>query len=183
MIDVNLSLGKKVIIIAVTCLLACLCVCGIQDLKSRKISNIWIMAGVISGIWLRGTYFLYGAVSVLAVSYWLYYFRMMGAADLKVIALICGYLGIRSGFSAIALGILLCAAGSLLYLGFCRKLKIILNRLYHLIVWFRHVIQTKERIAYDQAESAGEKITVPLGSYLCAGTMLYLLLCGWKGGI
>ena len=170
------------VIIAVTCLLACLCVCGIQDIKSRKISNLWILAGAVSGIWFYRAEFLYCSLMVLVVSYWLYYFRLMGAADLKIMALICGYLGVRQGFCAIAVGIFLSAAGSLLYLGAGGKLAVIRTRLFYLIAWFRHVIQTKERIPYVQAEPAGEMITVPLGSYLCAGTMVYLLICGWKGG-
>jgi len=181
--SVYLSLGKKVIIIAVICLLACLCVCGIQDIKSRKISNLWILAGAAAGIWFRGIYFLACATVVLAVSYWLYYFRLAGAADLKVMAVICGYLGLRQGLGAIASGIVLSAAGSLIYLGVSKKFKLIMKRLIYLMVWFRHMIQTKERIAYDQGGSAGEAITIPLGSYLCAGTMLYLLISGWKGGL
>jgi len=172
-----------VVVIAITCLLACLCVCGIQDIKSRKVSNIWILAGAVSGIWFRGMEFLYGSLLVLVVSYWLYYVRMMGAADLKIMALICGYLGMKQGIRAIALGILVSAAGSLLYLGFSGKLNMIWQRLFYLIAWFRHTIQTKERTAYCQAGMAGEAISVPLGGYLCAGTMLYLLIYGWKGGV
>lgn len=98
-------------------------------------------------------------------------------------ALICGYLGIGPGVTAIVLGILLSAAGSLLHLGCRGKLNVIFARLFHLMVWFRHVIQTKERIIYDRAGGTGEMFVVPLGSYLCAGTMLYLFLSSWKGGV
>lgn len=164
------------------CFIVCLCGCAVQDLRSRKISNLWIAAGVAAGSLLSGGRFWLSAAMLLVFGWWLYYFRMVGAGDLKMMAMICGFMGIERGICAIGTSFGICGlvslAGMYIRFGSGNKLR---ERLNYFSAWLRRLIQTKERIVYYDRQRDGASFGIPLGSYLCAGTLCYLAFCGWKG--
>ncbi len=82
----------------VLCLVA-VAVC--MDLKKEKVSNEWILCGWAVGsfwqIWsggIRGlAVFFLGALLPLTILFLLYYLRMLGAADLKLLSAVGGIIG------------------------------------------------------------------------------------------
>lgn len=170
-------------LIALMVLTGCLCGCGIQDWKCRKISNLWIITGVLTGSFFYGGRFWWSAMLMIPTGYWLYFFRMIGAGDLKLMALICGFIGFVPGLCAIGVSICICGAATLAAVCFHYLPEVCLpERLDYFLAWLRRLIQTKERIPYYDAGRDGKESGIPLGSYLCIGT-LCCLACGIGKGV
>ena len=87
--------------------------CAWTDLKYGKVRNYWLWLLTVAGVLHRGSAFFFGAVLFLAAGMCLFRFRVMGAGDGKLMAVIGGYLGPLPGFYAIALGFLTGAVWSL----------------------------------------------------------------------
>lgn len=75
--------------------------------------------------------------------------RMMGAGDIKCMALICGYLGFASGFFVIGTGMAVGACWSLGKLFYRKQFR---DRLGLLTAYIRRTIQEKRLIVYDVSE-------------------------------
>lgn len=84
------------------------------DLKEERIPNSIIMTGVLCGgayqLFLHGmmgiTIYLGGVLLPILLFGWFYYFRMIGAGDVKLMCAIGGFLGPSSCFSFIAVSVL-----------------------------------------------------------------------------
>ena len=104
-------------------LLLCLAGAGIWDLRSRRVPNRWVAfwygAGLCisacGGVAAAGGY-LGRSLVVTAVFFPLFLCRMLGAGDIKSMALICGYLGFSSGIRAIGAGLALASVWAILWL-------------------------------------------------------------------
>ena len=68
-------------------------VCAWTDLKYGKVRNYWLWLLTVAGVLHRGSAFFFGAVLFLAAGMCLFRFRVMGAGDGKLMAVIGGYLG------------------------------------------------------------------------------------------
>lgn len=170
--------------IALIPLLLCLCGGGIQDWREGRISNIWILAGIAAGSLIYGSRFWVSAIVLLIAGYWLYFFRMMGAGDLKMMALICGFMGIEHGISAIGLSACICGGISIIHMLLSREKKTqFLNCHSYFLSWFGTLLQTKKRLHYYDKNRRAVVLRIPFGSYLCIGTMCYIAWCRQRGGI
>ena len=87
--------------------------CAWTDWKYGKVQNIWLMLLAFAGVLHRGIGFFSGATLFLVFGMALFRFRFMGAGDGKLMAVIGGYLGIKAGFYAVALGFFTGAVWSL----------------------------------------------------------------------
>lgn len=94
-------------------LAAGLCFCAWTDLRWGRVPNEALILLALAGVLARGMGFLTGALPFLLFGMCLFRFRAMGAGDGKLMAVIVGYLGIRGGFYAVALGFLVGALWSL----------------------------------------------------------------------
>lgn len=157
------------------------------DVREHKIPNWWVILGMGNGLILTGleagqlsspssflkepAFFLSRMLFVTAVFFVLFLFRMIGAGDIKMAALICGYLGLSSGAMAIFYGFLIGAFWSLIKLmgsgGF-------ISRFSHLLTYIRYVIQTGKITAYYRPERDGYDMVIPFGLCLFLGTLLAL---------
>jgi prepilin peptidase CpaA len=85
------------------------------DLKTGKIPNGLIVTGLIWGCvyqlfdqgWMGGIVFLGGVGLPLLLLGIVYYFRMIGAGDIKLLCVVGGFLGPSACFSCIAVAILI----------------------------------------------------------------------------
>lgn len=151
------------------------------DVREHRIPNWWVVLGVGVGI-LRsifesgsafgGFLFLFRFMAVIVVFFVLFLCRMIGAGDIKMAALICGYLGFSMGTVAIGCGFIIGAVWSLL--------KMILNgslfvRFSYLFTYIRCVIQTGKLSAYYSSKRDGYNMVIPLGLCLFLGTFLTVL--------
>lgn len=152
-------------------LLSLLAAAAWTDFRYRKIPNICIASGIVLGIIFMRLPFICTVLGVFPVVFPLFYFRMMGAGDLKLMALICGYMGIGPGALAIGTGLLLGAVYSLFQLW---KQNLFKERISYFTAYIRQLIQTKQHVAYYVPERDGTNITMPLAVFLLAGVLLQL---------
>ncbi len=146
------------------------------DMFTHKIPNKWLLFWIFPAM-IRGpengVIFLAYAGAGAAVTFFLFYFRMIGAGDCKLMALICGYLGIRQGCLVIAAGFVIGAVWSLEKLVFEKQL---MERRAYLAAWFRQIIYTGKKAPYYQPQKAGYKATVPLAACMLGGFLAAVLL-------
>lgn len=166
------------------------------DIRSRRIPNILVFPGAIAGVLLHallpqemgGIGFLdslAGWGTGLALLLPLYLLRIMGAGDVKLMAMTGAFLGVQA-----TVGALLCVllAGGVLALiaALCEgKLRVLWRNLNVMLLGTLAgatitslLVSGKpsEGVAGDAAESAG---TLPYGVAIAAGTMAYLAMTRW----
>lgn len=98
-----------------------------MDLLKQKVSNVWILCGWCLGLGLgilRGgaggtVAFLLGAVLPLLLLYPLFYFRMLGAGDIKLFSVLGGFLGWRLILKGIWYSFVIGAVFSIVFLCMC----------------------------------------------------------------
>ena len=136
-----------------------LAIFGLWDLRTRKIPRFATLAALAAGLIL-------------------FLLRMLGAADVKVIAVIAGFLGPARGTRAVAAGLVLGAVWSLFKL---IRGGILLRRISYFTAYIRRMITMDIYEPYYRRERDGEELGIPLASCLAAGTALCLLLeaGGW----
>ena len=97
---------------------------------------------------------------------------MIGAGDVKLMALIAGYLGFGTGIVAILYGFFIGAVLAFLKMLICRNL---LQRLNYFFAYIRRLFQTREAVPYYQASRDGKEAVIPLGLCLLGGCVWYVV--------
>lgn len=161
------------------------------DIREHRIPNRWVVLGIASGIFLgivqqgQGQFWGADVLWVVPVRFFLRFFivtavffllflcRMIGAGDIKLAALICGYLGLKAGALAVGAGFLIGAIWSLFKMMGKRSF---LKRFSHLLAYIRQVIQTGKVMPYYIPARDGQDGVIPLGACLFLGTLVYIIL-------
>ncbi len=107
-------------------------------------------------------------VIVTGIFFFLFLCRMIGAGDIKLTALICGFLGFRAGALAVGLGFLIGAFWSFIKMAGSGSL---FARLSFLLAYIRHVFQTGKLTTYYDPVRDGYDMVIPLGLCLFLGTL------------
>ena len=176
---------------------------AVADLKFRKVPNGVICFGVVTGLgivtvarllgdggavepafpghawseiwrWLSasGGYLLrLGMVCVLFFP--LFLFRMMGAGDVKLMAVVTAWLGWRGGVMVIGYSFFIGAVWALLKL--CLS-GIFWQRISYFIAYIRRLFLTKEKTPYYLAERDGDQVVIPFAVCLLGGFLVFLML-------
>ena len=165
-------------------LLAVLAVGAWYDIREQRIPN-WLCAiACICGmylIWQRAPaegkmwpLILYGVrlLAVVAVWFPLFRLRMIGAGDVKLMALIVGFLGFKNGATVILYGFFIGAVLAFLKMLVRRNL---VQRLTYFFAYIRRLFLTKEAVPYYQASRDGKNAVIPLAVCLLGGYLWYLL--------
>ncbi len=165
-------------------LLVILLASAITDVRRHRIPNGWILAGLLAGLALAvmeaepgraglaaGGY-LFRIIICVSVLFPLFVLRMAGAGDIKLMAVMAGFLGWESGLKAIAYG---CVAGACLALIKLLLQKNLWQRLNYLVAYLRRLFLTKEIVPYYRAERDGYGVVLPFAFCLLAGYVGYLL--------
>lgn len=164
-------------------------ICGYYDLKEHRIPNGWILAGMAAYIILdavkasglsdmipvllqTANFFLHMFAGASAL-FILYLFRMIGPGDIKLTALIYGYLGFWDGSIALGYGFFLGAVLSLIKMVYYGNLR---ERLSYLSAYIWQIYHTKTVTAYYVPARDGDKAVIPLGFCLFLGTLIYIIL-------
>lgn len=157
------------------------------DIREQRIPNWWCLLGCLCGLCLTwGTapvgqkavpLILYGIRLFTAVAVWfpLFRLRMIGAGDVKLMALILGFLGFKTGANVILYGFFIGAVLAFLKMLVCRNLH---QRLRYCFAYFRRLFLTGERMPYYEASRDGRTVVIPLGFCLMAGYVMSLLYYG-----
>lgn len=149
-------------------------------------SNEALMLLAFVGVMEWGMGFITGVLPFLLFGMLLFRFRVMGAGDGKLMAVIGGYLGIQSGFYAVALGFL---AGAVWSLWRLRQPGLAVERFCYLQEYVRAVMQGRCLQPYDSLEHADAPHIFRLrsvwrwGLYLWRGAVDESIIVGEKGGM
>lgn len=169
---------EGIIIVNQTVILCLLAGSAFFDIKNHRIPNIWILLGMAAGMYLhRGepVWFLLRVLAVTLLFFPLYYCRMMGAGDIKVMSLICGYCNVAGSVTVIATGFLIGAVWSLMKLMYYHSLK---ERLFYLAAYIQRIIRTKEIGEYYNPSRDGYRMTIPFAVCLFLGGFFYYAFLG-----
>ena len=166
-------------------LLAVLAVGAWYDIREQRIPN-WLCAiACICGmylIWQRAPaegkmwpLILYGVrlLAVVAVWFPLFRLRMIGAGDVKLMALIVGFLGFKNGATVILYGFFIGAVLAFLKMLVCRNLR---QRLTFFFAYIRRLFLTKEAVPYYQASRDGKNAVIPMAACFLAGYVWHWLI-------
>ncbi|WP_313152457.1 A24 family peptidase [Lacrimispora sp.] len=165
-------------------LLLILGVGAFYDVREHRIPNWLVLSGIILGILLEipgpenslgGLLFLLRLVIVTGIFFLLFLCRMIGAGDIKLTALICGFLGLKAGALAVGLGFLIGAFWSFIKLA---GSGILFTRLSCLLAYIRHVFQTGNLTTYYDPDRDGYDVVIPLGLFLFLGTLGSMVFLG-----
>lgn len=149
-----------------------------MDLNRERIDNRLIALGWILGFsyqliqeGLRGIgIFFAGAVIPILFLYLLFYFRMIGAGDIKLLSVLGGFMGPVA--SAICVGISL-AFGAILSLAILILCGNLVSRLRYFTDYFTRLVTTKEVVPYmvsgRRMENFHFSIPILMGILLFAG--------------
>lgn len=156
-------------------LCAGIAVCAWTDLKYGKVWNVWLLFLAVVGVAQKGSAFFTGAVVFLAVGMCLFRFRVMGAGDGKMMAVIGGFLGLSAGFYAIALGFLTGAVWSLWRMKRCG---VAAERFLYLKHYVETAMASKRIQPYDTLDQPRAVHHIPFAVCLAAGVLAYLFFFG-----
>lgn len=132
-------------------LFAAVAVC--MDLKKEKINNYWISLGWIIGFSYQlsrqgplgvGVFFAGAAVPILLL-YLLFYFRMLGAGDIKLLSVLGGFVGPAAAAILVGVSFVFGAVLSLAILILCGNL---VPRLRYFTDYFTQLLKTGRVIPY-----------------------------------
>lgn len=152
--------------------------CAWTDWKYGKVKNIWLLLLAFAGVLQQGTGFFSGAVWFLVFGMALFRFRFMGAGDGKLMAVIGGYLGIRNGFYAVALGFFIGAVWSLWKL---KRYGLAAERFYYLRNYAVSTWVSGEIRPYDALEQIDLPHHIPFAVCLAAGVWGYEIATHFMG--
>lgn len=126
-----------------------------------------------AGVYFAGVSFFPPACLFLLFGMFLFYFRVMGAGDGKLMALIGGYLGWQRGLYAVGIGFLIGALWSVWKL---KKSGIWKERFCYLYQYVIRLMHTGTVEPYDTLEDAGASHHIPFAVCLSMGVWLYLAI-------
>ena len=155
------------------CLLVCLGAAGGWDLRTGRVPNWWLafwygvgLWGWACGGWVGAAGYIGRSLAVVGVFFPLFVCRMMGAGDIKCMALICGYLGFSVGLRAIGAGMALGVGWGLIRWANRGGIR---GRLQYLAAYLGRARREKRLYAYHIGKKGGETGTVPLVFFLFLG--------------
>lgn len=140
-----------------------------MDLIQMQIKNSWILCSLFMGFTLcffeKGTRgipaFVLGMIIPAVLLGWLYYFRMIGAGDIKLLCALGGIMGPKSSLECIWFSFLAGACISLAVLVFCNDSE---ERIAYLIRYLKDYAKTGMKKPYYTKGEAAENIhfSVPI---------------------
>lgn len=107
----------------------------------------------------------------------LYALRMVGAGDIKLMAMIVGCLGFRQGGAGILAGLCLGAIWSLAKLV---KSGILIHRLHYFADYVQQCAETRRAAPYYKKGEDGKEIIIPLGACIAVGSGVAVVMGAFR---
>lgn len=159
-------------------LLAISFVSMLMDIKKGKINNKWLLAGWILGFFCQiyaagicgAAFYLLHSLMPVVLLFPLFGLGMFGGGDLKLLAILCGFLGWRRGSSCILCSLLI---GGVISVYVILRNRIFMERGHYLISYLKRWKSGPPCDSYIQGhkESGAIHFTIPifLSVLLCLG--------------
>ena len=139
---------------------------GLQGVQTATAVQAWAFAAMAA----------FGrAVIAVAAGMCLYRFRVIGAGDVKLAAVIVAWLGFAEGGAGIFAGLCLGAVWSL---GRLARRRILWKRFSYLAGYVRDYLATGKIAAYYNRGRDGDEAAIPLGVCLAVGTVVVMFFVG-----
>lgn len=114
--------------------------------------------------------FVLRCLAVTVFLFPLFLFRMMGAGDVKLTALLAGVLGLRQGLTVIFFGLAAAAAWSVFYMA---RRRLFLHRIRYFLNYMMNLIITGEAVPYYDASRDGTEEGFCLAPFVFLGYVLW----------
>lgn len=148
-------------------------VAAVTDILWRKIPNIIIFIYFTIGMAvLSFDFFIRFIVSLFLFSI-LYNLRFFGAGDIKIFALVIGFLGTYEGVNLTVTALVLAGIGSLLYMLCSNQLGERINKLKDYCI---RVAASGRLLRYHEY-NLNDKYLIPISPYFLAGFILWRCFC------
>lgn len=136
-----------------------------EDIKSYAIPNPLILTGWISGFLLQMMangiqgigYWCLGSIIPIIITYVLFYFKMLGAGDIKLLSVIGGMCGIGFLKSVLFISLFVGAVLSLMQMLRWKQLQI---RFLYFFKYVTEMIETKQYVPYYEMKRDGTKCVI-----------------------
>ncbi|MDO5415847.1 MAG: A24 family peptidase [Lachnospiraceae bacterium] len=170
--------AKLLEMLLICSLVICLAAAGLWDFQAGRIPNRWLAFWYAAGAgyfvcsgWLAAAGYLVRCAAAAGLFFLFFLCRMIGAGDIKCMALICGYLGFASGFRVIGIGMIIGAVWS-----FAKLIhgNLFWERMSRLTAYVRQVFHEKKLIRYYVPERDGREVTLPLAFCLFWGLAVFV---------
>ncbi|MCD8083836.1 MAG: A24 family peptidase [Clostridiales bacterium] len=148
---------------------------GLTDLRRGKVYNWWLAIGALAGIYFQGQDFFRPAGAALVMTYLLFLFRLLGAGDGKLIAVLVGWLGVWDGLCAVWTGL---AVGGFWALGRILGGYHVGRRFRTLYAHVFGVLRTGRAEPYGVSDIREQDGRIPLAACMAVGTTIYLIYVG-----
>ncbi len=147
-----------------------------MDLMTKKISNKWIMLWFLVGIFIKQIEFLSTFVVVLVVLFIFYLFKMFGAGDIKLLAIISAYLGIKDAMYIAFVSLVFASCYSIYYL---LKEKILFERLFYFKDFIVRVTVNKKIYTYYDKNVDRKDLVMPMAQWFLIGFLIWRMYDLW----
>lgn len=142
------------------------------DIRYKKIYNAWLALWLLVGVYFRGYICLWNALLATAVLFVFYLFRMIGAGDIKLAALLYGYLGFYDAAFVIGTGMVIAAAYAFYYM---YSKGILFTRLLYFKKFLDISLKSNSIQKYYDPQRDKEDITITLAPYFLLGFLIWRL--------
>lgn len=171
---------REIFCIKEALLLVWLAVCMVFDFRDQEIPNVWIFCGILTAVfsvWIMGEsgaeiwMFLMRFLVVAVLCFPMFFIRVLGAGDIKMLAVVIGVLGGQAGFFSCVVSFLISSICGAIKLIRKRNLK---KRVFCASVYLMYGKKMGE-IPYWNPEQDGYEMTMPLAWSMWSGVLIYLL--------
>lgn len=149
--------------------------CSLVDIKKQKIPNYLIIIFSLIGIYLKEYSFIINFLISILLLFILYKVEVFGAGDIKLIAVISGYLGLKHSMIIGFLSLFMASFYALFYL---LKNKILYKRMSYFFSYAKYSI--KDKVLYKYNGGLKNSLSMVMSPFILLGYVLFKLIELWK---
>lgn len=181
----NLRTSRGGFILKYIVIFLILIIATIQDFRCSKISNILVILGYCVSFIYQVVYevhfllWLHGILLPIVILFLLFYLKMLGAGDIKLLSVLGGFIGGKDSLQVFIWALFIGAIWSILKLVYCRNVRERLEYFYQYICYF---LQNYSRIPYRTTNANEKSYTIHFSFAILLAYVGYYLVYFMEGG-
>lgn len=150
---------------------------AVTDILWRRIPNVWLFAGFLTGIFLVGegaagyVKYLCRAVIALGTLYPVWRLRAIGGGDVKLCCVMAAGIGIRHFAACFLYGLFFSGIMAVCQMIRCKNFY---QRFSYFLAWFRRCISSKKWVPYLSPSEISRENTVPFSAAIFLGYIFWM---------